>query len=136
MRFGNSNITIGMQVNAMRSYFPQFRYRRVKNKPTWIGYLQPTEESPRYQIKVEYGTSYPKVWVLKPILVEDAPHRYPDKSLCLYFPRDRSWTRKKYICTTIIPWVSEWLAFYELWCVTGIWHGPEVPHSGEKMSIS
>lgn len=132
MKFGNNNITVGMQVNAMRSRFPQFEYKRVNQKPTWIGYLQPTENSPKYQIKVEYGGSAPKVWVLSPALVESAPHRYSDKSLCLYYPQDRSWTPQKYICSTVIPWTAEWLAFYEIWCVTEVWYGEEAPHSGKK----
>ena len=131
MRFGNSNITIGQQVHAMRSYFPQFKYKRVNQKPTWVGCLQPTVASPKYRVKVEYSSTYPKVWVLSPSIT-DAPHRYPDKSLCLYYPKDRSWTQKKYTHETIVPWVSEWLVFYELWCVTGVWYGPEAPHSGEK----
>jgi len=24
---------------------------------------------------------------------------------------------------TILPWTSLWLHFYEIWLVTGVWHG-------------
>lgn len=132
MKFGNNEISIGKQILAMKSYFPQLKYRRVKQRPTWIGCLQPANDSQKYQIKIEYRSYRPKVWILSPSIDPHAPHRYPDKSLCLYYPKDRSWTCDEFIYKTIIPWVSEWLACYELWCITGIWYGPEAPHSGEK----
>ena len=133
MNFGNSEISLGLQIHAMRSYFPQLRYRRVNQRPTWTGHLQPTEKSPQYQVKVVYDSYRPKVWVLSPDIVANAPHRYPDDSLCLYYPHDRSWTRDKFIYRTVIPWACEWLYFYEIWCVTGVWYGPEAPHSGDKI---
>jgi len=70
----------------------------------------------------------PKVWVTYPPIRPDAPHRYPDHSLCLYYPDDGSWHPDAGISKTIVPWTAEWLLFYEYWLQTGIWWGVEVPH--------
>jgi hypothetical protein len=123
--------SIGHQVARMQRDFPSFRYQRASRIPTWTGSLQPFDTSPNYQIQVIYHVpKSPRVWVVNPLLVQNAPHLYPqDRSLCLYFPKDRSWTADDYLSETIIPWTALWLAFYELWLITGEWYGPEAPHS-------
>lgn len=129
----SKGLTIGQQWWGMKRHFPNFRYRRRKNIPTWFGTLQPSEESPLYTIKVIYRKpKSPQVWVITPSVSEQTPHRYADKSLCLYFPKDGSWTPHEFISQTIVPWTSLWLYCYELWCATGTWYGPEAPHTGKK----
>jgi len=32
----------------------------------------------------------------------------------------------------IIPWIAEWLVFYELYRICGKWLGPEAPHGGNR----
>jgi hypothetical protein len=114
----------------MRCWFPQFGYRRVCQKPTWIGTLTPTETSVSYGVKIVYQLpKAPQVWIVSPPIVSHAPHRYRDHSLCLYYPKDRSWTPTESLATTIVPWTAEWLALYEIWCVAGIWYGAEAPHT-------
>lgn len=126
-------ITIGPQIGAMQRCFPHFAYHRVKNIPTWSGALQPFATSPVYKIAVSYRyPKSPRVHVLLPLLRSDAPHRYLDGSLCLYYPRDQSWAPSMLIAETIVPWAALWLAFYELWLQTGQWYGPEAPHHGPK----
>lgn len=136
-------LSLGSQIFQMKSDFPDFHYDRCmddrgKRIPTWNGYLQPHNNSPQYLIKIAYpfDGSYsksPSVWVIRPAISENAPHRYPDKSLCLYFPKDHSWTPYFFISKTIIPWSALWLAFYEIWLDTDVWYGPEAPHkNGEK----
>ncbi len=44
-----------------------------------------------------------------------------DDTLCLYYPGE--WKGTELIAETIIPWTSEWLLYYEVWSVTGKWHG-------------
>ena len=133
MKLGNSDITIGQQVFMMHGLFPQFKYRREHQCPTWRGTLQPTDNSPQYGVKITYlYPSSPKVWVVAPPIDLDAPHRHSDNSLCLYYPKDRSWHRENFVAKTIVPWAVEWLALYEIWCITGEWYGDEVPHTGKK----
>lgn len=128
-----AQLTIGQQLWAMRAHFPNFDYQRTGNKPTWNGTLQPFPTSPPYGVRITYSMpTAPSVSIVFPELRADAPHLYPDGSLCLYYPLDFSWTPDKLIACTIVPWTALWLAFYELWLETGQWHGPEAPHEGRK----
>lgn len=133
MKLGKSDISIGQQVFAMHSLFPQFKYKREHQRATWVGFLQPTDKSPQYKVKISYPYPYPpKAWIIFPAIHPNAPHRYSDKSLCLYYPKDRSWHTQKLVAETILPWTAEWLAFYEIWCLTRQWYGEEVQHTGKK----
>ena len=137
MRYRPYILSVGQQIVQMHLHFPAFSYRleihRQKRMPTWRGELQPTELSPIYGVQIRYA--YPKspsVWVLTPTLESDAPHRYSDGSLCLYYPGDRSWTPGLPIAQTLVPWTALWLAFYEIWLRTGTWYGLEAPHKQAK----
>ncbi len=44
---------------------------------------------------------------------------YKDGTLCLYHPRYHEWDPSDRIDSTILPWTSEWLYFYETWVITG-----------------
>ena len=130
-------VTIGHQVAQMQEDFARFKYSRRNNLPTWHGPLQPTEASPVYTVKIVYQfagrhSKSPKVWVKSPEIRPDAPHRYDDGSLCLYFPPERNWTPYKFISETVVPWTALWLVFYEIWLDTDHWYGPESPHTGTK----
>lgn len=128
-------LTISDQIAAMQCCFPNLACRRENNIPTWRGTLKPSDNSPEYLVKIVYRIpKSPRVWVLSPELRQNYPHRYSDGSLCLYYPPDDNWNSGKYIAHTIVPWTSLWLAYYEIWCQTGVWYGPEVSHSGEKIS--
>lgn len=130
-------IPIGYQVFRMKVAFATFKYGRrhlyQHSTPTWIGTLQPTETSPLYQVRITYSPPKPpKVIIIDPPPRTDAPHRYADGSLCLYFPKDGSWTPYHFIADTIVPWTALWLYCYQLWCDTGKWFGPEAPHPRRK----
>jgi len=113
----------------MRDLFPSFTYRRMGGPLTWRGPLQPRERSPLYDVRIaRRNPRPPQVTVVRPALDPRAPHRYPNGSLCLYYPKDQSWHPSRYIAETIVPWTAEWLLFYELWQETGTWWGPEAPH--------
>lgn len=127
----SSEISIYREVSLMRDQFPSFRFRRGKHErfvPTWYGQLAPTATSLPYQIKITYANNTPKVWVLCPQIKPNAPHRYRDRSLCLYYPDDKSWTPEMGIANSIVLWAAEWLFFYEHWCMTGDWLGKSAPH--------
>jgi hypothetical protein len=75
--------------------------------------------------------------VVDPVIGADAikeerllPHIYWNKQrpeyprLCLYDPKEMTWTSEQYIATTIIHWASQWLFFYEYWQLTGEFKGP------------
>ncbi len=107
----------------------------ANNTLTCTGWIQPTELSIKYKIKIIYKPdSKPKVFVKEPdIEHNDEIHMYPDKSLCLYYPKEMPWHNSMHLTHTIIPWTVEWLIFYELYQIQGVWRHPSVPHKiGEK----
>ena len=118
----------------MGKRYPKFHYKRAGNQVVWHGTLRPSSSSPEYLIKIEYSFPFtPKVSVEQPTLIPNFPHRYGDNTLCLFYPKDFSWHKRKYIADTIVPWTIEWLTLYELWLITNIWAGPEVHHTGAKI---
>jgi len=121
------------QIQSMGDHFPGFHYKATRNGGlVWNGELQPTPESPRYRVRIDHeGGDAPAVWVEKPDLPKDAPHRYPSGKLCLYWPEEWSWRDEETLAETIVPWAALWLYYYEVWQVTGEWLGPEAPHGGE-----
>ncbi len=93
--------------------------------------IRPTPISKKYKVRIKYDKfSGVEVFVTGEKLAiahnrTKLPHVYShDKQeLCLYSPGKREWTRNKLISSTIIPWASEWLQFYELWLIDGDWLG-------------
>ena len=58
-------------------------------------------------------------------------HIYRNGTLCLYDPRERPWSNRDNLHETVIPWTAEWLVYYELFLISGEWHGPEAPHGDQ-----
>lgn len=95
------------------------------------GVLQPNSSCDKYKIKLTYEVGKkPQVHILDPkIVYNDEIHLYKNGSLCLFHPTDLTWDDHKIIIAkTIIPWVSEWIVFYEIWKITKKWLGAEVRH--------
>lgn len=93
--------------------------------------IVPTAISPEYVVNVFYRMGrHPEIYVREPRLTlragQPLPHVYSqeEQKLCLYFPSGgKEWNRSMSIATTIVPWASEWLFFYEIWLATGRWLG-------------
>lgn len=118
-----------IQIGAMKKYFPNFEHHRKGNNIVFTGDLFVTPEIPIYTVSIECGIDIsPKVRVKSPILKNNAPHIFPDKSLCLYHKNNFKWDEKKIITNEIIHWTISWIYFYEYWLQTGKWIGPEVLH--------
>lgn len=101
----------------------------VKGKLISTGFVQP-KGCEKYKIKIEWtaGTS-PRVVILnKDIEPKNEIHMYKDRSLCLYYPPDLKWRNHLKIADYIVPWVVEWIVFYEIFQMTGKWLGAEAPH--------
>lgn len=114
----------------MRAAFPSFAHQIGSNSTvTWKGLLQPNPCSPGYRIQVEYRLSKaPRVFVLNPVLPTNTPHRWPDKSLCLYWYKEWRWRDTESIPETIMVWAALWLEYYEIWKELGAWLGPSSHH--------
>jgi hypothetical protein len=95
------------------------------------GYCQPSEYSINYEYKLRFTTGMkPKVFTVQPqIAYHDDIHMYSsDNSLCLYYPKDYSFTSASHLFNTIIPWTHEWYLYYELYLLKGKWLHPYVDH--------
>ena len=118
-------ISIALQDFHIRGRFPGFIATVRPGSGIWQGILQPRDVSPAYHVVVQYTIARvpPKVTVTQPKLRPN-PHLYPDGSLCLYWPKEWTWSRREIIAETILPWAAVWLLYYELWLDTGEWLGP------------
>jgi hypothetical protein len=127
--FKERDKSIGEQVAAMKTRFPNFSITFNHLHFKAIGEIQPTSRSEIYTVEVRYHLKeQPKINVLNPELVvndrgEKIPHVYPRNRLCLFQPKYREFTASKLISDTIIPWTSLWLYHYEVWHSTGNWQG-------------
>jgi hypothetical protein len=83
-----------------------------------------------YIYKILYdGYSAPTVRILSPTLMLDSPHIYKNGNLCLYYPKEQPWSNKTCkLFSHTIPWIHEWILFYEIWKISGVWEHPEVNH--------
>lgn len=99
------------------------------------GTFQPTPFSNSYLYRIKYAPfSAPKVTITKPsIEYNDDIHMYPkDHSLCLYHKSDLVWNTSCHLYDTIVPWIHEWIVFYELYLISGKWEHPFIPHTQTK----
>lgn len=114
----------GLQILAMRRFFPDFRCHGSCGRYTFSGPLRPSDQAATYRVAIRYRHgSAPDVHVRSPELDADAPHLHSDGTLCLYHPHRRPWSSSH-----LVPWTAAWLLFYEEWLRLGVWLGPEAPH--------
>jgi len=120
------NVAIQAQVLIKR--FPNSKCKVNRNGSLkWIGNLSPTEVSAIYKVRIHYvPPDSPKVYILEPKLVipknRTEIHLYNDDTLCLHVYGQ--WKQDMSIAESTIPWISEWLLYYEIWLRTGRWVGP------------
>jgi hypothetical protein len=121
------------QAIAIRSTYPGFQIVRTHPALQVEGYLQPRALSPSYRVSILLRQPrVPEVRVLSPELQSNAPHRYKDGSLCLYWPVEWKWRDDQNVAKTLLPWAALWLYFYELWLDTGLWMGPSSHAEGGR----
>lgn len=125
-KYYSNNINLIVQKLHIDKLFPNYVSSVKRDSLKWVGVLQPTPISSKYKISLTYKLlSSPEVRVIYPKLDllsdKKLPHVYTGNRLCLYFPGE--WNKSMLIADTIIPWTSEWLFYYEIWKVTGEWHG-------------
>ncbi|RTQ45077.1 hypothetical protein EJV47_26260 [Hymenobacter gummosus] len=122
-------------------HYPAFRCQLKRNALTCRGEVSSPGGEGTYHIKIDYTPGRPpKVFVLNPDIEyrhHALTHFYPaDNSLCLYYPGDLAWSDKHHLYDKTIPWLAEWLVFYELYQITGRWEGPAVDHRLHNQNTS
>ena len=97
----------------------------------WRYQTSPSPVSRLYSVRIEYrqGNS-PRAFVDDPDLAgltngRRLQHVYEQRParLCLYFPNCGQWCPWMRIDTTIVPWITLWLFYFEEWLVSNEWKG-------------
>lgn len=130
-------LTIAIQAAHLRKIFPQAAVTFGPNSSlTWVGQIQPSPLSERYTVRIKYRlTKRPVVAVVEPELFgrigARLPHVFSRNHLCLFRYKYFEWDSSMIIATTIVPWASLWLLYYEIWLATGEWCGSNQEHPGD-----
>ena len=132
-------LTIAQQALFLRSASPNSKIYFKRGKLIWTGEIRPTPLSSYYKVKIEYKPiERPNIVVLSPLRCykdKPLPHVFEGRKLCLFRYKYAEWNSTMRIDETIIPWISLWLFYYEVWLFTGEWHGGgEHPINGEAKS--
>jgi hypothetical protein len=124
-------LAVREQAAWMRHYHPTFVTSATNRELRSTGHLQPTSTSRVYDVIIRYEAGNrpePYVIGLRQRADSRIPHTYAPDHPCLYYPAGREWRSDMMIATTIIPWLSLWLYYYEVWHATGIWMGGGITH--------
>ena len=125
----NKGLSIIQQKCILAKEYPNSKVSIIgHNKIVWKYQLRPTALSSLYDVKLIFNGSIPDVYVVKPNPLQKArgekklPHVYDQKKqeLCLYW---KDWNKTMPLSKTIVPWIADWLFYYEIWLYTGIWEG-------------
>ena len=118
------------QKTLIEQHYSFLKCRIENNVLICVGWLQPAGCKEAYKVKIEQVVGKePKTTILYPeIKPSKRIHMYPDHSLCLHYPPDMKWTETTRVYEYSIPWLSEWIIYYELYLLNGNrWEGKESP---------
>lgn len=119
------------QKKQIEQHYHFLRCRLVNNILVCSGIISSSDYINCYtvEIKCVYGCE-PSTKIIHPgdIVPSSKIHMYSDRSLCLHYPPDLKWSATTPIYKYTIPWLIEWIVYYELYLVNGgNWEGPESP---------
>lgn len=136
----NKSIPLIVQEKLLQKVFPGSKVKNFRGESLdWKGVLTPSPLSNTYKVWLVYERGMGiKTFVLEPKLAlypgkTLLPHVYSTskQQLCLYYPDGTEWNSSLPIVNTIVPWACEWLLHYEIWLITGEWHGGGVHHESD-----
>ena len=132
--------TIQQQLGALQHHFPTGQGTVCDHDLGlhWQGELQPTVFSRTYLVGIQYKREqFPHTFVYSPDLNQlkggkRIPHTFSQQSdeteICLFWPGKNKgeipeWNRDMLLATSIVPWATLWLYYFEHWLASGEWHG-------------
>ena len=140
-KFRIRTLGIGEQKAFFRNSYPGFTTSQPRRRVlVCCGRIQPTALSETYQVRISYEIKRtPQVNIDYPILqrrqpIERIPHTYDGDRPCVFRP-GIDWRSDRSLAL-LVPWISMWLFFYEVWFVTGEWLGGGVEHCVRKPSAN
>lgn len=127
-------LNLKVQKLGLEKYFNFIRCKIDKGKLICKGKVKPNGCKEEYSFSIHYKPEKPpKFYITNPkIAYNKELHMYKEGNLCLYFPDDMPWSDNISIAKKMIPWLIEWIIFYELWLITGMWFGKAAPHGNYK----
>ena len=149
-RTGFANAVVAMEDEGVRKHFAGFRrLPSLHGCGVWRGQLRPIAQTYDVRVKIAAGCADADLsyqWRAASVRVLNGavrpapdgttvPHLYGSwddprgADLCLYYPPDESMVLGHEVAEKLLPWAYEWLYYYEMWLVTGMWFGPEAPHA-------
>ena len=119
------------QKKLIEQHYEFLECRIQKNVLICTGVIRHKDYRNVYEVEIRcvYG-SEPYTKILKPldIIPSNKIHMYADHSLCLHYPPDMKWSARIKIFEYTIPWLIEWVVYYEQYLINGgKWEGPESP---------
>lgn len=132
--------TIGIREQSawLRNRHPDFQCQVKNGLLICRGHLQPSPVSATYAVVIQYRVgTWPEVFVpsdqLQPLESGGRiPHTYGRGRPCLFYPSRESWRSDMKLADKIVPWLSLWLSYYEMWRATGEWFGGGISHGDIK----
>lgn len=126
-------IFLSIQKYIIEKHFSWLNLKIVEKNKTLYGNGLLNINGKDYHIELYYSPfyefRYDRIYIKdKSIAYNDQIHLYRDMSLCLYHPIiDKSKLQIVPLCR-MIPWITEWIVFYNQWKKYGIWLGKEIKH--------
>ncbi|WP_312991406.1 hypothetical protein [Chryseobacterium flavum] len=122
-----------VQKSLVEKYFEWISLSIDSKKRTLEGKGILTIGGRQYKINLSYSPfhlfRYDRIYIQdSSISYNDNIHLYKDLSLCLYHPIIDAPLLRKVPLYKIIPWITEWIIFYEQWKIYGVWLGKEIKH--------
>ena len=107
------------------------KYKIEKNVLICTGFIESNDYKNKYKIEIRCVSGFaPSCKILEPTNIKPSTkiHMYDDYTLCLFYPPDLKFNSRTPIFKFTIPWLLEWIHFYELYLINGnIWEGKESP---------
>lgn len=129
----NWYLFLKIEKNLVEKYFKWIELSLGEKNKSLIGKGVLYFRSKKYEVLLSYSPfnkyRYDRIYINdKKIKFNDDIHLYYDKSLCLYHPIYDKPALNFIPLYKMIPWIVEWIVFYEQWKKYGVWLGNEIKH--------
>ena len=115
--------------------FIECSYKFPRGKRTLICDGHYNQLGVEYRYQISYDGGIPKAHIIQPKIEYDIDcHMFSDNSLCLYYHGDERWSTRKSLYTHFVPWVHEWILYYEIYKLSGKWEHPFVHHGNKEQN--
>lgn len=127
-------IFLSIQKYKIEKHFNWLKLEIISKNKTLYGSGLLEVNGENYNIEIFYSPfneyRYERIYIKnKSMLYNDQIHLYRDMSLCLYHPIIDKPKFRIIPFYQIIPWITEWIIFYNQWKNYGVWFGKEIKHT-------